>query len=162
MKPTHSRGFTLVEVLISIGVTGVVAAAVFLLLDSGISAHDRGAEMSSDLGGVSEAATLLRADLARSATIDHAGPDSLQLTLPSGTGIRWVVRDGGDERWLYRSVDEGGGWSESPMRPVAVLESDHGLSAGIDFVDLPDGRLEAIVHSHGDRYRITGARWSQP
>lgn len=162
MRAAGAGGFTLVEVLVSVGITGVVAAAVFLLLDSGIAAHERGSELSADLAGLSETATLLRADVSRSSEIDYAGLDSLHLSLPGGTEIRWAVRDFGSERRLYRSIDDGSGWTESPMRPLAVLQAGHGVTPGVDFMEMAKGRLEAVVHSHGDFYRVSGAQWRDP
>jgi prepilin-type N-terminal cleavage/methylation domain-containing protein len=162
MMAQRADGFTLVEVLVAIGLSTIVAAGVFLLVSTGIDAHDRGHELSMDVASTSETAALLRADLARATSITFAGPDSLELALPSGADVSYALRSTPRGMELYRSVDLGSGWVESPLRPLATLADRASTLASATFIDLGSGRVRSTFVSHGDSYVLESSLWRQP
>ncbi len=162
MRVRQNSGFSLVEVLIAISLTGIVGAAVFFLLDVGLKAHDSARELSMDVVGASETATRLRADLARSSSVAYAGPDSLELALPNGDAVAYASRLGSVGVELYRSIRSGGQWKENPMRPLALLSDGHGESGRIDFEAVGSQRVRARIWTNGRPFVVEGSLWRTP
>lgn len=154
------RGFTLTEILIAMAVAAIVAGTAYVLLDAGLSMHERGADVGVSNAGMAGALAILRADVARAASVAHASGDSLVLSLPWGEAVEWVARDRSDGLAVYRSVDTGGGFSERPKRPVVVLLDGPGVPASLDFSELVSGVVRARFGGDSRTVTLDAAPWS--
>lgn len=162
MAVSDARGFTLVEVLIAMAVAAIVTTTAYVLLDSGLAMHDRGTDIGISTVGMARTMTLLRADVAASNAVTHAGPDSLVLAMPDGDAVEWVVRGTTGGLDVFRSVDDGGGFSERPKQSLARLLDTDAMPAGLTFTTLASGLVRASATGDGCSFAIEAAPWGSP
>jgi general secretion pathway protein J len=148
--PADQQGFTLVELLVSLLIFGMLAAAGVALLSFSVRAQDLAGERLEDVAAVRRAGALLTADLAQAAprlVRDEAGAvkpafiggsgetGGLVLALvrrgwdnpagasrPSLQKVEYRLIDGRLERTAYRYLD-----GAEPMAPVAMLDGIESL-----------------------------------
>jgi len=156
------RGFTLAEVLIAMALAAIVAGIAYVLLDSGLAMHDRSSDVGLSTVGMARAMTMMRADLASSASITHAGTDSLVVAMPNGDDVEWAARTTSDGLEVFRSVDEGSGFSEQPKQAVAHLLDIDGIPATVNFTELGTGIVRALLTGDGVCLSIEAAPWEAP
>jgi len=162
MRLSHGRGFTLVEVLISTSILAVVAAATYLLLDTGLRARSTTHEESRGIGAFSRTLLLIRGDIARSERILFLGADSLAMQSPTGERISYATRRSIAGAEIFRSVDEGSGWIERPLRAVATLYDQPDQQAYMSFTDGVGGTVTVELMSDGHRIRFAAGSWMSP
>ena len=159
---SNDRGFTLVELLVTTAVAAIVSGTVYVLIDAGIDMHERGSELGMASVGLAGATAMLRADVARATAVDVVAPDSLVLERSNGDRIAWATRTTTGGLALYRSVDDGSGFSERPKRAVAELVDGPTRPARTNFVALADGRIRAHLIADDRHLSIESAPWSRP
>lgn len=159
---SDDRGFTLAEVLIAMALAAIVAGIAYVLLDSGLSMHDRGTDVGLSTVGMARAMTMMRADLASASSVTYAGSDSLVVAMPNGDDVEWVARTTSGGLEVFRSVDEGSGFSEKPKQAVARLLDIDGTPASLDFSELGTGIVRALLTGDGVCLSIEAAPWEVP
>ncbi len=157
-----ARGFTLTELMIAVAVSAIVAGTCYVLIDAGLSMHDRGAELGVSAVGLAGTAVLLRADVAGASGVDHAAADSLVLDLPNGDAVEWAARRQTGGLAIFRSIDDGSGFTERPKRAMALLlDTDH-VPASVDFSQVGSEIVRARLVG-GDRcLTVDASRWTAP
>jgi general secretion pathway protein J len=128
------RGFTLIEMLIALGIFGMITAAGVALLSLTVRTQETSERLLDALGAVRRTGALLTADLSQAAPRIHRdqdgrprpafeggdGGEELLLALvragiedEAPRRIEYRLREGRIERWSYAALDGGG-------RPVAA------------------------------------------
>ncbi len=158
----NDRGFTLVELLVATAVAVIVSGTVYVLIDAGIDMHERGTELGMASVGLAGATAVLRADVARAQDVRVVAADSLVLDRANGDRIAWASRVTTTGLALFRSVDEGSGFSERPKRAVAELIDGATDPARTVFTELVDGRIRAHLIADDRHLSIEAAPWSRP
>lgn len=158
----NAGGFTLAELLVAIAVAAIVAGTAYVLLDSGLSMHDRSSDLGVSTVGMARAMTILRADVSSAATITYSGTDSLVLARPDGDAVEWAARGRADGLEIFRSVDTGSGFSERPKQAIATLLHADAAPAALDFTELASGVVRARLTGDGHSFTIDAAPWESP
>jgi hypothetical protein len=124
--------------------------------------HERGTELGMASVGLAGATAVLRADVARAQDVRVVAADSLVLDRANGDRIAWASRVTTTGLALFRSVDEGSGFSERPKRAVAELIDGATDPARTVFTELVDGRIRAHLIADDRHLSIEAAPWSRP
>jgi prepilin-type N-terminal cleavage/methylation domain-containing protein len=105
----ETRGFTLVELLVVMAITGVVFAAVSMLLLRGVSAESHESTTFQNQSDARVALDRMRLDV-RCASAVSGTSASITLTLPAACGagpVTWCTAATGTQFALYRLVGAG-------------------------------------------------------
>jgi type II secretion system protein J len=159
--PKTEAGFTLIEVMVSLMIFGMIAAAGVAILSFSVKAQSVAGAKLDDLSALTRTMSILSADLAQAsnrATRDEAGTSVPALVGESGSGITPMLR-------LVRA-----GWSNIDGAPRSSMQKvayrvDAGTLQRIAYpmIDgaqpLPPAALLTHVRQVTLRYRIAGA-WS--
>lgn len=145
--PTSRPGFTLIELIASMGVVSLVFGAIGALMVLGIRAVPTEGSASSDAAALIDAIDRIEADFASATEITLAAADRVTFT------IRDRDTDGNDEkieiRWasanspITRAINDG---TAVPITPdinsagLSYLKNDEGLVTAIHF----DLRLSSL------------------
>jgi general secretion pathway protein J len=161
MRPRNEAGFTLIEVMVSLMIFGMIAAAGVAILSFSVRAQSSTGAKLDDIGALTRTMSILSADLAQAAnraTRDEAGTRVPAFVGESGSGVTPMLR-------LVRA-----GWSniDGTARP-SLQKIAYRVDAGslqriaypmIDGAQgLPPAALLTRVRQVALRYRIAGA-WS--
>jgi len=161
MRPRNEAGFTLIEVMVSLMIFGMIAAAGVAILSFSVRAQSSTGAKLDDIGALTRTMSILSADLAQAAnraTRDEAGTRVPAFVGESGSGVTPMLR-------LVRA-----GWSNidgtaRPSLQKIAYRVDAGSLQRIAYpmVDgaqgLPPAALLTRVRQIALRYRIAGA-WS--
>ncbi len=156
------EAFSLVEVVMAMSIMGIIAAATFLLLDSGLDGYDTGGR-NLDVGAqVSDLHLALRSEVARSSAVTFANGDSLHLTLASGLDVAYASRPTLQGRDVFRWSNRTGTWREDPLMALATLVDRPDAPSRLEFSLGADSEVVAEVTTGAVDFRTVVHRWSQP
>lgn len=159
--PKSEAGFTLIEVMVSLMIFGMIAAAGVAILSFSVKAQSSTGAKLDDISALTRTMSILSADLAQASnrsTRDEAGTTVPAFLGESGSGVTPMLRL---VRAGWSNID---GTARSSMQKVAY-RVDAGTLQRIAYpmVDgaqpLPPAALLTKVRQVGLRYRIAGA-WS--
>jgi len=159
--PKTEAGFTLIEVMVSLMIFGMIAAAGVAILSFSVKAQSSTGAKLDDISALTRTMSILSADLAQAsnrATRDEAGTSVPAFIGESGSGVTPMLRL---VRAGWSNID---GAARSSMQKVAYRVDGGALQRiAYPMVDgaqpLPPAALLTHVRQIALRYRIAGA-WS--
>ncbi len=160
-RAKSEAGFTLIEVMVSLMIFGLIAAAGVAILSFSVKAQSATGSKLDDISALTRTISILSADLAQASnrtSRDEAGTSVPAFIGESGSGVTPMLRL---VRAGWSNID---GAARSSMQKVAY-RVDGGVFQRIAYpmVDgaqpLPPAALLTKVRQVGLRYRIAGA-WS--
>ena len=160
MFPQNAKGFSLVEVMIAIGITGLVAGAVFMLLEGSMNSHAKGHDNSLSIASFSRSMMAIRGDIGRSNSTSHATSDSLLLVMPSGNQVSYSSFVDGDDLMVFRWENDGGGWKRSPGRALSTLKTVLGDSPSLSFTENADSSISTQLVGGGSTLEFSSRKWA--
>lgn len=166
MKRRDNRGFTLVEVLLSLFLVVLIAGVISLLNIYGIRSYRFGSEQADEQRGARLADTLVTHQLKYAVEAELFGaPDRIE----PGGGSAYLYREGssikyqsgGESRVLFGEKDGRAytlDFAAGPTLTIVIGRAGGGpvLEIAIELVNLPDGAL-ADTRAPGDS--MAGIRW---
>ena len=159
--PKSEAGFTLIEVMVSLMIFGMIAAAGVAILSFSVKAQSSTGAKLDDISALTRTMSILSADLAQASnrgSRDEAGTSVPAFIGESGSGVTPMLRL---VRAGWSNID---GTARSSMQKVAYRVDGGALQRiAYPMVDgaqpLPPAALLTKVRQVGLRYRIAGA-WS--
>ena len=151
------RGFTLVEVLVALGIFGILSAAAVGIIRIATNAQEQAEEVSASLAGIERMRAVIRADMLQVTARPFGEPNRSGLTGPAVGGITAqtvIEKENPGEDILFAFVRNG--WSNPGHRlPRASLQQVTYLTDGqslirrvrpfIDAVDATPYRDEVLI-----------------
>ena len=129
---TRERGFTLIEVLIALGIFGILSAAAVGIIRIATNAQEQAEEVAGSLAGIERMRAIVRADLLQVVARPFGEPDQTGLIGPAvggRTAERLIGTENPEERVLFAFVRDG--WSNPGYRlPRASLQQVTYLTDG--------------------------------
>jgi len=104
MSPRRAAGFTLIELVIVLALTAMVAAGAIVALDSFAEADRRASENLETSSAVGRALQVVRRDLSDATAVD-VGSAAWVATLRDGSAIGYAIAAGGTELHRFVAAD---------------------------------------------------------
>ena len=156
------EAFTLVEIVMATSIMGIIAAATFLLLSSGLAGYDTGSRNLNASAHVCDFHLALRSEVARCDDVTFAAGDSLHLRLPGGTDVAFASRPVANGREVFRWSNQSGTWRENPLMALATLLDLPDSPSSLRFSLGPSSEVVTEVTTAAIDFRTVVHRWSAP
>lgn len=130
----NQRGFTLLELIMALGILSMVLISVFSFYGTGIKAHRRLNNQFHVQQNIRQAILWLSTSIKQARFADIISKEEIQITTGNGEIIRFYLRDG----VLYR-------WKNNGVNPIAQLKA-------LEFTKARDNTIIVFLSGEAEGY----------